>query len=334
LPLVQSAIKRHNTETGGRQRAEIIIMTEHFTTCSLKCCAHHHGLYDLDPSFEAIVILDADTNPPRDWLKRLVEPLSDPRFPVATGLRWYIPAQINAGSLVRYLWNAAAIVQQELYRIPWGGSLALRRELFTETNLLERWKHTFTEDTPIPSVIRQVKGKVAIVPSLFLVNRETCGLRSFHRWVKRQMLCAKLYHPAWGAILAQAVLITLPVLAVIGTSFAGVFFHNDLVTSLSAASFGIYWCGVLVTMLMMEEAIRYIVRRNGETVEKWSFARTVLTCLMIPVTQGVYASALFWLHFLRKVEWRGIEYEVKKGQIRLLEYKPYTSKPSEEGRSL
>jgi len=329
LPFVEAAMKQW-----GRQHAEIKIMTKPFSTCSLKCSALYHGVIDIDPSFEAVVILDADTNPPGDWLKQLVEPLSDPQFPVATGLRWYIPGKVHPGSLVRYLWNAAAIFQQELYRIPWGGSLALRRDFLTESNLLEQWKHSFADDTPIMSVVRQAKQSIAVVPSLFLVNRESCGLRSFHRWVKRQMLCAKLYHPAWGMVLGQAVLITLPLLLLVGTFLAGLIQRDGQVVLWSVISFLLYWAGVFGTLPMMENAIRQIVRRHGESVEKWSFRRTLLTFAMVPVTQGVYVSALFWLHFLRRVEWRGIEYDVTGKQVRMVEYKPYTVKPAEEGHSL
>jgi cellulose synthase/poly-beta-1,6-N-acetylglucosamine synthase-like glycosyltransferase len=331
LPFVESAIEQF-----GKQRAEIKILTEHFSTCSLKCCVLYQGVIDLDPSFEAVVMLDGDTNPPNDWLKRLVEPLSDPQFPAATGLRWYIPAQCNTGSLVRYLWNAAAVVQQELYRIPWGGSLALRRELFAESDLLERWKHSLADDTLVIYAVRQIQKKVAVVPSLFLVNRETCGLRSFHGWVKRQMLSAKFYHPAWAAVLAQAILITLPVLASMGSFVAGVILQNNEVAFWSVMSFVLYWAGVFGTVPMLESAIRRVVRQRGEVVESWSFYRTMLTFAMIPVTQGVYASALFWLHFLRRVAWRGVEYDITGGQVRMIEYKPYTAPPAEdgEGRSL
>jgi cellulose synthase/poly-beta-1,6-N-acetylglucosamine synthase-like glycosyltransferase len=331
LPLVEAALKKW-----GSQHAEIKIMPEHFSTCALKCCAHYHGIADLDPSFEAVAVLDADTNPPNDWLKRLVEPLSDPQFFVATGLRWYIPHRANTGSLVRYLWNAAAVVQHDLYKIPWGGSLALRRELFTKSDLLERWKHSFTDDTPIPSAVRQVNGKIALVPSLFLVNRETCGLRAFHRWVKRQMLLAKLYHPAWKAILGQAVLITLPLLLLAGTFLAGLIVQDGRVALWSLIAFIFYWAGVFGTVPIIEKAIRRIVRQNGEPVEKWSPYRTILTFAMVPVTQGVYTSALFWLYFLHKVEWRGIEYEITGKQVRLVAYKPYTAKPGgqEEQHSL
>ena len=325
LPFIESAIKRW-----GGDHAEIKIMNEHFSTCALKCCAHYHGITDLDPSFEAVVILDADTNPPGDWLKQLVEPLSDPHFPVATGLRWYIPDQANTGSLVRYLWNAAAIVQHDLYRIPWGGSLAIRRDFFSKSNLLEQWKHSFTDDTPITSIVRQAKGNIAIVSSLFLVNRETCTLSSFHRWVKRQMLCAKLYHPAWGAILGQAILLTLPLLLLLGTFLTGLILQDGQVTLWSLGSFILYWAGVFGTVPFMEHTIRRIVRQHGEPVKTWSPYRTILTFAAIPITQAVYTSALFWLHFLRRVEWRGIEYEITDGQIRLIEYKPYTAKPIED----
>ena len=331
LPFVESAIQKW-----GEGRAEIKIIKEHFSTCALKCCALLHGIADLDPSFEAIVILDGDTNPPGDWLKQLVEPLSDPHFPVATGLRWYVPHQANAGSLVRYLWNAAAVVQHDLYRIPWGGSLAIRREFLNRSTLLETWKHTFTDDTPITSIVWQAKENVALVPSLFLVNREMCGLRAFHRWVQRQMLYMKLYHPAWGAVLSQAVLLTLPLLLLVGTFIVGLVSQDGQVALVSLSSFLLYWIGVFGTLPMIERAVRRIVKQRGDEIKPCSFYRAMKTFMMIPLTQMVYTSALFWLHFLKRVEWRGIEYEITDGHVRMVEYKPYATKLSEqtEGHSL
>ena len=319
LPYVEAAMKKCEG-----QSAEIVIVKDHFATCSLKNSVLYNGVRNLDSSFEVVVLLDADTNPPSGWLKELVEPLSDAQFPAATGLRWYVPAQPNSGSLVRYLWNAAAVVQQELYQIPWGGSLALRRDFLTEGDLLERWKHSIADDTPIRSAVQQSKGNVAVVSSLFLVNREHCGLRSFHRWVKRQMLMAKLYHPAWGAILGQAVLITLPLVFLSGTFFAGLIQQDGQVVLWSLISFFLYWAGVFGTLPIMERAVRQTVQRHGERVERWPFSRTLLTFAMVPVTQGVYISALFRLHFLRRVEWRGIWYEIGKDKtVKMIEYVPY-----------
>ena len=74
-----------------------------------------------------VALLDADTIPHRTWLRELVAPLADPRVGAATGNRWYMPAEAGWAGLVRYLWNAAAVVQMYCYGIAWGGTLALKR---------------------------------------------------------------------------------------------------------------------------------------------------------------------------------------------------------------
>ena len=337
LPFIESAIEKCGIEKWGNGRAEIKIVNEHFLTASLKNSALYHGIADLDDSFEAIVILDGDTNPPDTWLKRLVEPLSDRRFPAASGLRWYIPDRENAGSLVRYLYNSAITVAQVLCRIPWAGSLALRRDLLNESDLLERWKHSLSTDNVVMPSVKQVNGNIAFVPSLFLVNRETCGLYYFHNWVKRQMLGNKLYAVSWAGVLGHALLISGTLLLLIGTFLTGLFFQNGQVALWSLLSLMIYWLGVFGTLPILEHAILRKLRQYGETNDRrWSFRRTMLTFAMVPVTQAIYSSAIFGLLFLRRVEWRGIEYEISGKQIRMLAYKPYTSRPAkqEEGRSL
>ncbi|MDR0704344.1 MAG: glycosyltransferase family 2 protein, partial [Planctomycetaceae bacterium] len=102
-------VAKEIVETCHADNVEFIIVDEHFETCTLKCNSLYHAVATLDSSYEVIVILDADTNPHPDWLRQLVEPLSDSRFAAATGQRWYIPVTSNPGSLVRYLWNAAAV---------------------------------------------------------------------------------------------------------------------------------------------------------------------------------------------------------------------------------
>ncbi|MDR1963019.1 MAG: hypothetical protein LBQ50_04515, partial [Planctomycetaceae bacterium] len=306
------------------KNVEWIIVDEYFETCTLKCNSLYRAVATLDPSYEVIVILDADTNPHSSWLRQLVEPLSDSRFAAATGQRWYIPVQSNSGSLVRYLWNAAAVVQLYLYRIAWGGSLALRRDLFSRGNLLDRWKTAFTDDAAIAESVRAVGGKTAFVPSLFMVNRETCTLSSFHRWVKRQLLCAKLHHPAWNAVAFQGILITFPLLICAGLLVTGLLFGKTEAVFWSLGAFAGYWGGVFGTLPIMEHAIRKQLRQRGELPERWTIGLVLRVLALIPVTQLVYTSALLRLYFLRRVEWRGVEYEIGPGkQVRLIKYKPY-----------
>ncbi|GHT46264.1 ceramide glucosyltransferase [Planctomycetales bacterium] len=327
-------IARRVIDKLGAVNVEVLVVDEHFSTCTLKCNSLYHAAETLDPSFEAVVILDADTNPQKDWLRRLVEPLSDPRFPAATGQRWYIPNKPNCGSIVRYLWNAAAVVQMCLYQMAWGGSMALRRDLFTKGNLLEYWKTAFTDDCSIAPAVKELNGKTAFVPTLFMVNRESCSLGSFHRWVKRQLLCAKLHHPAWNAIAAQSVLITVPLLLCVAALVTGLIRRDIPVTMWSLASIGIYWCGVFGTLPFMEHGIRRILRERGETIKRWSVGQTLFTLALIPVTQIIYTSAMVLLHVTRRFGWRGVEYDIDGKNVRLIEYKPYTTKTEDELQSL
>ena len=71
-------------------------------------------------------LADADTIAHPTWLRELAGALADPTVGAATGNRWYMPDEISAAAMVRYLWNAAAIVQMYCYRIAWGGTLAVK----------------------------------------------------------------------------------------------------------------------------------------------------------------------------------------------------------------
>jgi cellulose synthase/poly-beta-1,6-N-acetylglucosamine synthase-like glycosyltransferase len=331
LPVVKNIVKTLQVKN-----VEIVIVDEHLKTCTLKCNSLIHVTKNLDPSYEVVVILDADTNPHSNWLRHLIEPLSDSRFGAATGQRWYMPEKDNFGSLVRYLWNAAAVVQLYLYRIAWGGSLALKRSLFTEGKLGEHWSQAFTDDAAITTALNTCGLRTAFVPSLFMVNRETCTLTSFHRWVKRQLLCAKLHHPAWNAVIVQAMLITLPLLAAFFLLLFSLIQGNYSAAGWSLASLVLYWAGVFGTLPIMERGIRNKLRERNELMKPWTFGTLWRTLLAIPLTQCVYTSSLFWLHFMKRVEWRGVEYDITGGHVRMIEYKPYTIQPTEqeEGHSL
>ena len=334
LPIVRKIIQ----ETGA-SNVEILVTDEHFGTCTLKCNSLIHAERTLDASYEVLAFLDADVNPHADWLRDLVEPFSDPRFGAATGQRWYIPEKDNFGSLVRYLWNAAAVVQMFLYGMVWGGSFALRRRMFREGKLCDTWKHAFTDDMSIVSSLRTIGEKTAFVPSLFMVNREQCTLASFHRWVKRQLLCAKIHHPAWHAIVGQAILITFPLLVAFFLLLFALVCGDYSAAGWSMAALIVYWGGVFGTLPFMERNIRHKLRERDEPLPPWTLGKTLRTFIAVPLTQLVYTSAIVGVHFLQRVEWRGVWYEIGKDKtVTLVEYFPYAevkkNDPSPETTSL
>jgi cellulose synthase/poly-beta-1,6-N-acetylglucosamine synthase-like glycosyltransferase len=132
----------------------ISLLETRFGTCALKLSALIQSIRALDESYGVVATIDADVVPHRSWLRDLATPFADPRVGAATGVRWYMPVRRNLGTMVRYLWNAGAVTQMAAFRIPWGGSMAYRAELFRTTDLLRRWQHSFCEDAGTTALLQ------------------------------------------------------------------------------------------------------------------------------------------------------------------------------------
>ncbi|NND99697.1 MAG: glycosyltransferase family 2 protein [Pirellulaceae bacterium] len=302
-------------------------------TCSLKCSSVVQAVRTLDRSCEFIAQLDADTVPHRTWLRELATALADDRVGAASGNRWYMPQSVTVGSMVRYVWNAAAVVQMHSYEIAWGGTLAVKMRVLRETNLLDKWSTAFCEDTMLFTFLRNENLRVAFVPSLMMVNRESCDLGGFFRWVCRQLLTAKLYHPAWLAVLGHGIITTVvPVftlLLLIGAALVG----NATAAIWLFAALACYQLAITVILLPMEYAIRKIVSSRGEQKDWMGVGGVCLFLAAVPLTQLVYAAALWSTSRLRSVIWRGIRYDIAgPWNIKRGAYRPYQSN-AEDGSS-
>lgn len=305
------------------QNIQVSLLQNVRETCSLKCSALVQTVSQLKDKYEVIALVDADTLPHPDWLRQLVSPLADSHVGVVTGNRWYVPVGYW-GSVCRYLWNVAAVTQMYLYQIPWGGSLALKTELFHQTQLLEKWENALCEDTMLSQVVQEKGMRVQFVPSLIMVNPEECDLPSFQRWVKRQLLCSRLYHPFWLAIVGYSLLTTLI------PAFAAVLFLMALFTSQwhlatwLGGGLTIYTLSLLILIGILEQGVHKVVQAHGEAIAPFSPIAIARLIIGIPLTQLVYAAAIVSAIFMRRVEWRGITYHIKGSwDIKLVKYFPY-----------
>ncbi len=302
----------------------IEILNEKRSTCSLKCSSLLQVVRSLDDSYEFIAQLDADTIAHPTWLRELATALSDERVGAATGNRWYMPNTPAVGALARYTWNAAAVVQMVWYHVAWGGTLAIKTRVFRETDILEKWGHAFCEDTMVFGMLKKIGLRVAFVPSLMMINREDCDLGSFFRWVLRQLLTARLYHPAWPAVVGHGVVTTLAPLAALATSIAALATGNPQAAIWATSALLLYEASIVALLVPMELAMRQIAKSRGEPSD-WLPIGGQLKCLAImPITQAVYALALMGAAFTCSTVWRGITYCVKgPWQIEMQAYTPF-----------
>lgn len=306
------------------------------TTCSLKCSSLIQAIAPLDESYGVVAQLDADTVPHKTWLRELVAPLRDERVGVVTGNRWYMPAHPTTGSMVRYLWNACAIVQMFWYQIAWGGTLAIKTSVIRKCGLLEEWGKAFCEDTLLYEFLKREKLRAVFVPSLIMVNREQCDLGGFFHWMTRQLLTAKLHHPKFSSVVAHGVLVTLVSAGTLAFIVAAFVWQQPALGIALAVAWGIYELALTLFILPMEVAVRKIASSRGEATH-WIRPKTLITGLWgVLVLQVVYPAALFRSLTVQIVDWRGVRYRVGRGStLELLEYRPFVPlKQANPGTSL
>ena len=323
--VVEQTLKDLDSIQGlGLKQVQVSPLDIKHPTCGLKCSALIQAVSSLADDCEIVAFIDADTVPHSTWLRELAIPLADRTVGLTAGNRWYVPVENQWGSLVRYLWNSAAVAQMYLYTMPWGGSLALRRERFEQANLLERWKQALAEDVLLHSVMREQNLTVKFVPSLLMINREGCDLKSFTRWVSRQLVLVRLYHPYWWAIVGFTAMSSLMLGLAIGLLLSGVIAGQWQAAGLAAGGLALYLSGLVMLSLTIEHTVVQVAAARNEVIPKQSFSTLLKIVPAILLTQFVFSKAMFSAMRANVIEWRGIFYRIfSPWNIQLVKYQPY-----------
>ena len=296
-------------------------------TCSLKVSALMQAMGELDDAIEVVALIDADVVPYRHWLRDLVTPFADPTIGATTGFRWYAPnGKTNWWTLVRSMWNAGACTQMAALHIPWGGSLALRTSLYRDSDLFDRWLHSFGEDTSCHRVVRSQGLRLACVPAVTMVNHDSIGAKRGFTFIRRQLVSARLGHENWPWVLALGIgapLIVLLTMALAALTWAD---GGWALAAGLAVALALYALGLSLCLAWADRHINRMVQARGGAPYSFSWR----SLLAGPFTLGVYVACLFSAALVRRVEWRGITYSLQGARrIRMLEYRPYRSAAKE-----
>ncbi len=303
------------------------ILRDKSTQRSLKCSSILQAINQLDSDCEIVAFIDADAIPESTWLRELVTPLGNPEIGVTSGYRWYLPTDSQHGSLVRHLWNYSATIMMQFLQIPWGGTFALRVETLHESGLISLWENALVEDAPISRSMALRGLRIEHIPSLFLVNRESCDLAGFLQWSQRQSLFVRLYHPKWPRLFALcAVNILLSLIGVVAFYLA--VFSQKWMIAMSLVSIQVSETVSLFWMLILiRRNIHQTLEANGEIVGSSSFLYQTRFILAVPLCVVVCSLTTLLTQNLNRIKWREIVYEFEDAwSIRMAEYKPYKGK--------
>ncbi len=295
-------------------RIEKLIAGEPSGHCSLKCHSLVSAMQQIDESVDVVALADADTIADPYWLRDLVAPLANPEVAVSSGNRWYQPPDHRMGTLVRYIWNLAASVQMYLYRIPWGGSLAMRMNYWRDTDLKQHWERAMFEDTMLAAHVKQHGRRIAMVPSLLVANRESIDYRGALQWICRQLLNVRLYHPksiltALHCFATSGTILVLLLGGITATMTGVVAGDWSLAWGAWAALAGYLLYYVVIWNWLERSATRVIsLRRDRRPPQSLTWRLT----WAIAVTQWVYTGATISAMFLKRISWRGVQYLIRK----------------------
>jgi cellulose synthase/poly-beta-1,6-N-acetylglucosamine synthase-like glycosyltransferase len=287
--------------------------------CGLKCDLQRHVIQLLASDVEIVVFMDGDGIAPPEWLQRITQPLFRKEVGAVSGNRWFESAP-GWGTQIRRYWNAAAIVQMYLYRIPWGGALALRKETIETADLLDVWRTTLCEDTVVKQVLQPLGLQIVYLPRLVFTSRETTNVSSAANWIARQLLTARLYHPSWWLVAGHSLIVGASVVASFICIAIAIAAGAWLAAGIVMAAFVLYQlCNLTILDWIESNTIESSLESAGKQKEPGGMLRLVL----ITMTQLIHCWAAIRAATLQAITWRGIRYRIAGRRIEMLEYHPF-----------
>jgi cellulose synthase/poly-beta-1,6-N-acetylglucosamine synthase-like glycosyltransferase len=317
-PAMEVALRVAN-EPGG-ERLRIATIQQRRTTCGLQCSALYEAAVQLEDSVVDVATIDGDVVVHSSWLRELVAPLHDPAVGASFGNRWFTPHHGQWGSVVRYLWNAAAIVPMWIFSIPWGGTFAIKRKWLIETGLMDRWKRVMVHDALVPYLLDREGLEVKFVPSLMMPIGEACDLGFCFQFLKRQMLWTRMYHPNFTVVMLHAVITSTLAIAVMIAACWSIFVGRWFVAWWLIAACIAYLGTMMLLLRMIDRAAMTVIQRRGDEPIHYPSLGWLRLLVAIPLTQIVYCSAIMAARTARTVRWRGITYKIQTAyDVKLVE---------------
>lgn len=262
-----------------------------------------------DERSEAFVFVDSDARPSENWLRYLVAPLENENAGAATGYRWFISDNPTFSSEMRSAWNASiasALGPDLRSNFCWGGSMAIRRDLFERINMRERWSGTLSDDFAVTRVMKEIGMPIVFVPQALTASVEDCSFAEMLEFTTRQMKITRVYSPdLWmlsfvGSGLFNVVMIAAFLITILSkqNDFA-VFASIFTIAAVSVFSTGKAW--------LRMKAVRLALPHHRKQLDRQFWAQNTLWLL---------TPALFFYNSLsalisRRLTWRGITYELK-----------------------
>jgi cellulose synthase/poly-beta-1,6-N-acetylglucosamine synthase-like glycosyltransferase len=254
---------------------------------------------DASPLADVVVFADSDGRPDPGWLERLVAELEGPGVGVASSYRFYRPVPAGFAVLLRSVWNLSVLglLGDHRRNFAWGGSMAMRTEVFARARVREAWRGALSDDYALTHAVRRAGLSVAFVPDALVGSEGPARIGSVVSWVARQVSITRVYWPGLFRLAALSSLCSAALLV------------------LAPAAGGAWPLALLLAWLIVGSVaggLRAVAL--GRLAPRWRpEVRRLLWAyvLLAPLAGLVTAFGVLRALASRRIEWRGTRYEMR-----------------------
>ena len=277
-------------------------------SCSQKI---HNLLYcyeRIEDDVEILAFADSDVCVRSDWLSHIVYPLRKSENGAASGYRWFIPKQNNLATLALSAVNAkiAQLLGNTRFNQAWGGSMAIRVDVFQQIGLDKIWPKALSDDLSLTQTVKKAGRRMIFIPACMVASYESTTWGKLFEFGRRQFLITRISAPGtWWFGLFSSLYSILGLWAGGAVAiYAAMIGHENL--QLFTAVPVLFFAGQLTRALFRQRMISKLLKGD------WPKLKTAcaVDVLFFWVWSLLLLSFIVSSAFGRTITWRGIRYKL------------------------
>lgn len=260
---------------------------------------------------QVLAFVDSDARPDPDWLRTLTQRLERPEVGATTAYRWFVPTVPSLANHLLFSINAmvASFFGPGAHHLVWGGSWAIRREVFDSIGLHQAWYGTVSDDLVASRVLHRNRLRVEYEPKCLVASPTDNTIPQLFEFIRRQYVIARFcISRLWYMTFVFA---TVAMIAFYSSLGLGVYYLLQK-SPWAAVPLGVvaylYGFGVLKAVLRQETAQLSLPQFEAQLKQARWF--DFLAGPLVAVVNWIgMASALLG----STIVWRGIRYRIFSG---------------------
>lgn len=279
--------------------------------CSQKI---HNLLYAYErigDDIDALAFADSDIFVRSDWLSHLVWHLRLSKTGATTGYRLFIPARNNPATLALSAVNVkiAQLLGNTRFNQAWGGSMAIRVDVFREIGLDKIWPKTISDDLSLSRAVKKAGKKVEFVPGCLVASYESTTWKGLFEFARRQFVITRVNTPLtwWFGLISTLYSIlglwagsAVAIYAVLKSSVV----DNKLLILAAVPVF--FFIEQLSSALLRQKMLSKVLQKDWPNLRLACAADVLFFWLWSLLLLFFIISSAFG----RTIQWRGIRYKL------------------------